>query len=237
VEPKPTSAEPGIAPGGSAATGVASGTVAGLGVDIIEIDRLQKAFERVPTMRDRLFTPAEIAYVESKARPVVHYALFFAAKEAVLKALGTGFSGIGWTDVEVRHNEKGRPYPHLEGAAKAEAERQGIVSMELSLSYTHQVGVASAIAIRRQDQPKREETVDPKADLMRQFKELRSLLDEMESELSEQVGEQADGQAGEPVTEQASEAGDTDSGSQSAATEATVTQQGAGNNNASSTAD
>ena len=169
-----------------------SSGLAGLGVDIIEIERLEKAFRRVPTMRERLFTPAEIEYVQSKARPIVHYALFFAAKEAVLKALGTGFSGMGWTDVEVRHDEKGRPYPHLEGAAAAAAKQQGIVAIELSLSYTHQVGVASAVAIREQNQPRREEVVDSKVELMRRFKELRSLLDEMESGLSGHDEDQLD---------------------------------------------
>ncbi|MCL2632444.1 MAG: holo-ACP synthase [Coriobacteriia bacterium] len=159
--------------------------LAGLGVDIIEIERLQKAFARVPRMRDRLFTAAEIEYAEAKARPIVHYALFFAAKEAVLKALGTGFRGMGWTDVEVRHSERGRPYPHLEGEARLEAMRQGVVSIELSLSYTHQVGVASAVAIREQDRPQVIDTVDPKAELLKQFKDLRSLLDEMDESLSD----------------------------------------------------
>ena len=165
--------------------------LAGLGVDIVEIGRMEQALRRVPHMRQRLFTAAESAYAESKARPVVHYALFFAAKEAVLKALGSGFRGVGWTDVEVRHHGNGRPYPHLEGAAKALAEQQGVVSVELSLSYTHQVGVASAVAIRRQDQPQRDVKADPKAELMRQFKQLRSLLDELEEGFLED--EAADG--------------------------------------------
>jgi holo-[acyl-carrier protein] synthase len=146
---------------------------------------MERAFARVPTMRDRLFTPGEVSYAESKARPIVHYALFFAAKEAVLKALGTGLRGMGWTDVEVRHHANGRPYPHLEGAARREAERQGVLSVELSLSYTHQVGVASAVAIRQQDQPPRDDKEDPKVELMRQFKHLRSILDELEGEAQE----------------------------------------------------
>jgi holo-[acyl-carrier protein] synthase len=168
-----------------------TGGVAGLGVDIIEIARMQKAFERVPAMRDRLFTQTEIEYAESKARPIVHYALFFAAKEAVLKALGTGFSGMGWTDVEVLHNQRGKPYPRLAGAALEEATSQGIVAIELSLSYTHQVGVASAVAIRQQDQPARNVISDPKTELMQRFKELRFLLDSMEDELNESPDDQS----------------------------------------------
>ena len=131
-------------------------------------------------MRDRLFSSYEIGYAESKARPIVHYALFFAAKEAVLKALGTGFMNTAWTDVEVRHDARGRPYPQLSGSVLMEAERQKVVAVELSLSYTHQVGVASAVALREQDRPRRTAQVDPKAELLRQFKELRHLLDELD---------------------------------------------------------
>ncbi|MCL2339625.1 MAG: holo-ACP synthase, partial [Actinomycetia bacterium] len=174
-----TSAEPPIA----AASEASVAHPAGLGVDILEIERLQKAFQRLPVMRERLFSAAEIAYAESKARPIVHYALFFAAKEAVLKALGTGFRGMRATDVEVCHTASGRPYPVLRGAALAEAERQAVLAIELSLSYTHQVAVASAVAIRGEDQPRRPESSDPKAELLRQFKALRSLLDDLESEL------------------------------------------------------
>ena len=166
---------------GAALEGAPPHSPAGLGVDIIEITRMQQAFDRVPVMKERLFSTAEADYAESKARPIVHYALFFAAKEAVLKALGTGLVGMGWTDVEVRHDTNGRPYVQLSGAAQAEAERQRVVSIELSLSYTHQVGVASAVAIRETDKPSRVEAVDSKAELLRQFKELRHLLDEMDS--------------------------------------------------------
>ena len=152
-------------------------------MDIIEIERMQRALERVPSMLERLFTAQEISYAQSKARPIVHYALFFAAKEAVLKALGTGWLGRGWTDVEVSHQPNGKPYPQLRGEALAAAEQQGIIEVELSLSYTHQVGVASAVAIRKQDRPQLDQQVDRKAELMRQFKQLRSLLDELASEL------------------------------------------------------
>ena len=163
--------------------------LAGLGVDIIEIERMARALQRVPAMRERLFTPNEIDYAEAKARPVVHYALFFAAKEAVLKALGTGFKGMGFTDVEVLHAKNGRPYPHLSGAAEAEAARQQVVSIELSLSYTHQVGVASAVVIREQDRVLRERQPDSRQELLQRFKELRSILDDLETDES----------SGEPV--------------------------------------
>ncbi|MCL2883507.1 MAG: holo-ACP synthase [Coriobacteriia bacterium] len=160
-------------------------SLAGLGVDIIEIERMERAFVRVASMKARLFTPAEIAYAESKVRPIVHYALFFAAKEAVLKALGTGFRGMGWTDVEVSHDRFGRPLPMLSGAAQQQAEQLGVREVQLSLSYTHQVAVASAVAIKDRDRPPRDPKTDPKAELMRQFKEVRSILDEMDTRLQE----------------------------------------------------
>ncbi|MCL1879487.1 MAG: holo-ACP synthase [Actinomycetia bacterium] len=174
------------------------GEQTGLGVDIIEIERMQRAMERVPTMRDKLFSAEEIKYAQSKSRPTVHYALFFAAKEAVLKALGTGFSGIGWTDVEVRHKPNGRPYPALSGAAETVAQLQGVVELQLSLSYTHQVAVASAVAIRQEDRPSIREKADPKAELLQRFKEMKALLDEVEQELSVAEAETGDPKKADP---------------------------------------
>jgi holo-[acyl-carrier protein] synthase len=153
--------------------------IAGLGVDIVELDRMRTVLERTPRFKERVFTAAEREYCERKAKPWVHYALFFAAREAVLKALGTGFAGIGWSDVEVLHDEAGKPLVTLHGAAAELAESQGIVELALSLSHTHSVGVASAVAIKSEHRPRPKfEKVDPKAELTKQFKELRSLLDE-----------------------------------------------------------
>jgi holo-[acyl-carrier protein] synthase len=157
--------------------------VAGLGVDIIEIERMERALSRTPRMRERLFSETERAYAQGKARPAVHFALFFAAKEAVLKALGTGFAGMAFTDVEVDHDRYGRPVPVLHGRAQELADEQGIVEMQLSLSYTHSVGVASAVAIREQDRPRKDKQLDPHAELARQFKEMRTLLNDMDERI------------------------------------------------------
>ncbi|MDR0350567.1 MAG: holo-ACP synthase, partial [Coriobacteriales bacterium] len=146
--------------------------VAGLGVDIIEIERMERALKRTPRMRERLFSEGERGYADSKARPVVHFALFFAAKEAVLKALGTGFRGMALTDVEVSHDRYGRPVPLLHGHAREVAQAQGVIEVQLSLSYTRSVGVASAVAIREQDRPRKDEKADPRAELAQQFKEM-----------------------------------------------------------------
>jgi holo-[acyl-carrier protein] synthase len=157
--------------------------VAGLGVDIIEIERMERALNRTPRMRERLFSETERAYAQGKARPAIHFALFFAAKEAVLKALGTGFAGMAFGDVEVDHDRYGRPIPVLHGRARELADAQGIIEMQLSLSYTHSVGVASAVAIREQDRPRKDKQVDPHAELARQFKEMRTLLDDMDERI------------------------------------------------------
>ncbi len=82
--------------------------VKGLGVDIIEIDRMRGALEREPRMKERVFTAGERSYCESKSRSFVHYALRFAAKEAAVKALGTGFRGLRFTDIEVSRDGKGK---------------------------------------------------------------------------------------------------------------------------------
>ena len=157
--------------------------VAGLGVDIIEIERMERALERTPRIKYRIFSETERNYAQSKLRPAAHYALFFAAKEAVLKALGTGFSGMAFTDVEVDHDRFGRPIPILHGRAKEYAQQLGIVELQLSLSYTHTVGVASVVAIKEQDRPRKEARADPRAELLRQFKEVRAILDDMDERI------------------------------------------------------
>jgi holo-[acyl-carrier protein] synthase len=154
--------------------------ITGLGVDIVEIERMREALERRPKMKERLFSEAERAYCDSRNKPEIHYAMRFAAKEAVLKALGTGFKGMRFTDVEVMRDETGRPVPSLRGRAAEVAEERGVLEMHLSLSFTHSTAVASAVAITEAHRPKPpEELADPMAELQRRFKEMRAMLDEM----------------------------------------------------------
>jgi holo-[acyl-carrier protein] synthase len=156
--------------------------ITGLGVDIVEIDRMREALERRPRLKERLFSAEERAYCEKRSRPAVHYALRFAAKEAVLKALGTGFRGMRFTDVEVVRETSGRPVPRLSGRAAERAEELGVVEMHLSLSFTHSTAVASAVAITEEARPRKDERPDPKAQLAASFKEARALLDQVASE-------------------------------------------------------
>lgn len=149
-----------------------------MGVDIVEIDRMRAALERRPAMKDRLFSAEERAYCDKRNRPEVHYALRFAAKEAVLKALGTGFAGIKFTDVEVLRDGRGRPYPHLSGRAAEVADELGVTEMHLSLSYTHTTAVASAVAITAHDRP--DEPADPATLRAAAFKQARAIVDEVD---------------------------------------------------------
>ncbi|MDI6712681.1 MAG: holo-ACP synthase [Anaerosomatales bacterium] len=153
--------------------------ISGLGVDIVEIDRMRRALERHPRMRERLFSEEERAYCDSRSRPEIHYAMRFAAKEAVLKALGMGFSnGIRFTDVEVLRDERGRPAPRLRGRAAEIAAAAGVVEMHLSLSFTHLTAVASAVAVTERMRPQPEPRPLRSAERLEDaFKEARGLLD------------------------------------------------------------
>ena len=152
----------------------------GLGVDIVEIARMRKIIDRSPAFVEKVYSAAERAYCDSHAHPEVHYATRFAAKEAVLKALGTGFSeGIGWLDVEVRRTSKGRPYVVLTGRAREVAREQGVREIPLSLSYTHTDAVACAMAITEESVAATERRRDPMEELTRQFKDARALLDDL----------------------------------------------------------
>jgi len=118
------------------------------GVDIVEIDRIEKSFETCgDSFRDRVFTEKEIEYCESKkAARYQSYAARFAAKEAVSKAFGTGIGvKIGWKDIEILCDEAGRPYVVLKGKGRElfeEIKGQGI---SISLSHCRNYAVAYAV--------------------------------------------------------------------------------------------
>lgn len=169
----------------------------GLGVDIVEIERMRRILARTPSFARKVFSEAERAYCDGKANPEVHYATRFAAKEAVVKALGTGFSeGIGVRDIEVRRTTKGRPYVVLTGRAREVAREQGVREMPLSLSFTHTEAVACAMAITEDAVSAAKKRVDPMDELARQFKEARSMLDDLDAKPSgEAAAEESAGEA------------------------------------------
>ncbi len=169
----------------------------GLGVDIVEIERMRRILTRTPSFARKVFSEAERAYCDAKANPEVHYATRFAAKEAVVKALGTGFSeGIGVRDIEVRRTTKGRPYVVLTGRAREVAREQGVREMPLSLSFTHTEAVACAMAITEDAVSAAKKRVDPMDELARQFKEARSMLDDLDAKPNgEAAAEESAGEA------------------------------------------
>ena len=154
----------------------------GLGVEIAEIERMKRILERTPSFARRVFSCEECCYCDATASPEAHYATRFAAKEAVVKALGTGFSrGIGVRDIEVKRSSKGRPYVVLSGRAKQIAREMGVRELPISLSYTHTDAVACALAITDESRRAAEERKDPMVELGRQFKEARAMLDDIDA--------------------------------------------------------
>jgi holo-[acyl-carrier protein] synthase len=120
--------------------------IAGLGVDICEIARMERALARHPTMRERVFTPAEIAYCDAKARPAESYAGRFAAREAAIKALG-GYRGRRWQDISVTRDSSGAPGIALDGNAKRRADTLGIARILISFTHEKTNAVAFAVAV------------------------------------------------------------------------------------------
>ena len=121
--------------------------ILGLGVDICEIARMERAISRHSTFRDRVFTPEEIAYCDSKARPAESYAGRFAAREATIKALG-GYRGRRWQDVSVTRHPSGAPSIRLDGNAKRRADALGVTDVLISFTHERTSAVAFAIAVR-----------------------------------------------------------------------------------------
>lgn len=154
----------------------------GLGVDIVEIERMRKILDRSPSFARKVFSCEECCYCDATALPEAHYATRFAAKEAVVKALGTGFSrGVGVRDIEVKRTSKGRPYVVLSGRAKEIAREMGVRELPLSLSYTHTDAVACALAITDESRRVEQERKDPMVELGKRFKEARGMLDELDA--------------------------------------------------------
>jgi len=118
----------------------------GTGTDIIEVSRIKSVMERDIGFREKIFTPAEIQYCESKKNKHQHYAARFSAKESLLKAIGTGWRyGIRFADIEVYHDELGKPFIRLFGKAEELANREKFTEIHLSLSHIKEI--ASAIVI------------------------------------------------------------------------------------------
>ena len=125
--------------------------IIGTGVDIIEVERVEQALTRPLTgarFRARVFTAAEIAYCESRGRPRFQsYAARFAAKEAAMKAMGTGWNrNVGWAEIEVARERGRAPTIMLHGKAADFARKRNIARFHLSLTHTAATAIAHVIA-------------------------------------------------------------------------------------------
>lgn len=121
--------------------------IVGTGVDLAEVPRIRASIERFGArFIGRIYTPAEIAYVERKANRYERYAARFAAKEAGMKAIGTGWKrGVTWHDFEVANLPSGKPTLRLHGMAARIAEELGVQNVSLSLTHTAELGMAHVI--------------------------------------------------------------------------------------------
>ena len=122
----------------------------GVGIDIIEVSRVRAVFKRHGSRaKNRILTKAEQAQCRRRKDPSQHIAGLFAAKEAVLKAIGIGFArGARWRDIEIRPDALGRPIVHLSGKTALEAKKRNIAIFHLSISHTAEHAVAQVVAAK-----------------------------------------------------------------------------------------
>lgn len=122
-------------------------TIIGLGSDLVDIPRFRLAYERRSSLAERLFSEDERAYADRFRDPVGRYAARFAAKEAVMKALGVGLGAFALRDVEVRKAPSGAPSVALSGKAADLAVARGVREWHLTLSHSDLVALAVAVAL------------------------------------------------------------------------------------------
>ena len=126
--------------------------VPGIGVDVVDVERMQFALERTPRIRQRLFTEAEISYCEKFRFSERHYAGRWAAKEAVTKALGCGL--IQWNGVEVMRLPRQAPTVRIFGKIEWFAEMVGVREDELHISITHsELSAVAVCVVRKREEP------------------------------------------------------------------------------------
>ena len=119
----------------------------GIGTDLVELDRFRLALQRTPRLPERLFSDAERAYAARRRDPTERLAARFAAKEAVMKAMGVGLWKFPLRDVEVVKAPSGQPSVRLHGRAAALADERGVREWRLTITHTERVAQAIAVAL------------------------------------------------------------------------------------------
>jgi holo-[acyl-carrier protein] synthase len=128
--------------------GRASNRSVRVGVDLLPVARMARLAAENPGIQETIFTALELRYCRGKRRATEHLAGRFAAKEAVLKALGTGLGQrMRWTDVEIVNGILGRPMVRLYGEVAARAAQLGLADLDVSLAHTSELAVAQAVAV------------------------------------------------------------------------------------------
>lgn len=126
------------------------GILVGLGCDIVEVARVRGVIERQgERFLARVFTPEERAYCQGRARPFSHYAVRFAAKEAISKAFTTGIGAeVGWRTASIEHGERRQPIVRLDARGEELVRAMGATSLLISLSHTEELAMAVAALVR-----------------------------------------------------------------------------------------
>ena len=123
--------------------------IIGHGIDLVENERIERICKQHPErFLARILTPVERQYCERMKNPVPHIAGRFAAKEAILKVIGTGWRGrIAWTDIEITNDAAGQPHVSLSGHTRQVADKLGINRVLISITHTERYASASAIGV------------------------------------------------------------------------------------------
>ena len=119
--------------------------ILGLGVDLSDIDRVERVLEKYPRFAERCFTEHEREYAFRFAKPSRRLAARFAGKEAVMKSLGVGWRGVGWQDIEITGG--GKPTVNMFGRARARAERIGVTDVLVTITHTDTSALVMAVAV------------------------------------------------------------------------------------------
>ncbi len=122
----------------------------GIGIDIIEIGRIRDAYGRCPRILDRLFTGPELRDYRDRGSRTETLAGKFAAKEAIVKAMGTGLRGFAWIDIEILPDEFGKPVCKLYGKAAEKSEGMKISGFLISIAHNKTIAIANAVAVKQE---------------------------------------------------------------------------------------
>ncbi|MGD9346166.1 MAG: holo-ACP synthase [Candidatus Aminicenantes bacterium] len=124
--------------------------IVGIGTDIIEVERIARLLSEKKKFKDRIFTQKEIEYCDGKINHVQNYAARFAVKEALLKAIGTGWrEGVAFKEIEVVNDKKGKPELVLTGSAKRITEELGVTNIQVSISHLKDLAIGTVILERQ----------------------------------------------------------------------------------------